>query len=150
MVLGTLYLIVLSNQNSNSTFNWNLNSVWYLYNTVSICATIAMTFDKCMMTSSNGNIFRVTGNLCGEFTGLRWIPRIKGQWRGALMFSFICTRINGWVNNDEAGDLGRHRTHNDVTVMDHGNIRILILQSRVTIRGVTFFDMDIDVPIYTW
>ena len=30
-----------------------------------------------MMTSSNGNIFRVTGPLCGEFTGLRWIPRTK-------------------------------------------------------------------------
>ena len=27
-----------------------------------------------MMTSSNGNIFRVTGPLCGEFTGRRWIP----------------------------------------------------------------------------
>ena len=26
------------------------------------------------MTSWNGNIFRVTGHLCGEFTGLRWIP----------------------------------------------------------------------------
>ena len=25
----------------------------------------------CMMTSSNGNIFRVTGHLCGEFTGHR-------------------------------------------------------------------------------
>ena len=24
-----------------------------------------------MMTSSNGNIFRVTGHLCGEFTGPR-------------------------------------------------------------------------------
>ena len=24
-----------------------------------------------MMTSSNGNIFRVTGHLCGEFTGSR-------------------------------------------------------------------------------
>ena len=24
---------------------------------------------RCMMTSSNGNIFRVTGRLCGEFTG---------------------------------------------------------------------------------
>ena len=24
---------------------------------------------KCMMTSSNGNIFRITGPLCGEFTG---------------------------------------------------------------------------------
>ena len=28
-----------------------------------------------MMTSSNGNIFRVTGHVCGEFTGPRWIPR---------------------------------------------------------------------------
>ena len=27
-----------------------------------------------MMTSSNGNIFRVTGRLCGEFTCHRWIP----------------------------------------------------------------------------
>ena len=27
-----------------------------------------------MMTSWNGNIFRVTGPLCGEFTGHRWIP----------------------------------------------------------------------------
>ena len=26
-----------------------------------------------MMTSSNGNIFRVTGLLCAEFTGHRWI-----------------------------------------------------------------------------
>ena len=27
-----------------------------------------------MMTSSNGNIFRITGHLFGEFTGPRWIP----------------------------------------------------------------------------
>ena len=32
-----------------------------------------------MMTSSNGNIFRVTGLLCGEFTGHRWIPRTKSS-----------------------------------------------------------------------
>ena len=37
----------------------------------------------------------------------------KGQWRGAL----ICARINGWVNNREAGDLRRHRAYYDVTVM---------------------------------
>ena len=30
-----------------------------------------------MMTSSNGNIFRVTGPLCGEFTGHRWIALTK-------------------------------------------------------------------------
>ena len=41
----------------------------------------------------------------------------KGQWRRALMFSWICTRINGWVNNEEAGDFRRHRAHYDVIVM---------------------------------
>ena len=40
----------------------------------------------------------------------------KGQWRGALMFSLICTLINSWVNNGEAGDLRRYRAHYDVTV----------------------------------
>ena len=37
----------------------------------------------------------------------------KDQWRGALMFSLICARIN----NREAGDLRRHRTHCHVIVM---------------------------------
>ena len=32
-----------------------------------------------MMTSSNGNIFRVIGHLCGELTGPRWIPRTKAS-----------------------------------------------------------------------
>ena len=30
--------------------------------------------------------------------------RHKFQWRGALMFSLICAWINGWVNNDKAGE----------------------------------------------
>ena len=33
------------------------------------------------------------------------------------MFSLFCARINDWVINSEAGDLRRHRTHHDVTVM---------------------------------
>ena len=41
----------------------------------------------------------------------------KGQWRGALMFSFICVWINGWVNNREAGNLRCYRAHYDVNVM---------------------------------
>ena len=36
-------------------------------------------FIDTMMTSSNGNIFRVTGHLCGEFTGPRWIPHTKAS-----------------------------------------------------------------------
>ena len=42
----------------------------------------------------------------------------KGQWRGALMFSLICVRIDGWVNNGEAGDLRHHRSHYDAIVID--------------------------------
>ena len=41
----------------------------------------------------------------------------KGQWHGALMFSFICVWINGLANNGEAGDLRRYCAHYDVTVM---------------------------------
>ena len=50
----------------------------------------------------------------------------KGQWRGALMFTLIWARINGWVNNREAGDLRRHRVHYDVTVMEYKDNEILI------------------------
>ena len=69
-----------------------------------------------MMTSSNGNIFRVTGHLCGnspvpgEFPAQRPVTR-------TLVFSLICVWINDWVNNREAGDLRRYRAHYDVIVM---------------------------------
>ena len=70
-----------------------------------------------MMTSSNGNIFCVTGHLCGEFTGPRWIPHTKASDAELWCFTLICARMNGWVNNREAGDLRRYRTHYDVIVM---------------------------------
>ena len=64
-----------------------------------------------MMTSSNGNIFRITGLLCGEFTGHWRIPRTKAS--DAELWSF------GWVNNREAGDLRCHHAHYDAIVMYH-------------------------------
>ena len=42
------------------------------------------------MTSCNGNIFRVTGNLCGEFTGHRWIPRTMAS--DAELWCFLWSR----------------------------------------------------------
>ena len=42
----------------------------------------------------------------------------KSQWRGALVFSLICTWINDWVNNRKAGDLRRRVALYDVTVMN--------------------------------
>ena len=40
-----------------------------------------------IMTSSNGNIFRVTGHLCGEFTGNQWITRTRAS--DAELWSFL-------------------------------------------------------------
>ena len=68
------------------------------------------------MTPSNGSIFRVTGHLCGEFTGHRWIPRRKAS-DAELWCSLICAWINGWVTYREAGDVRCHRTNYDVIVM---------------------------------
>ena len=97
--------------------NWNVHTCAHYCNKVwdmglvhnDICATF-------MMTSSNGNIFRVTGHLYGEFAGDLWIPRTKAS-NAELWWVFICAWINGRVNNREAGDLRRHRAHYDATVM---------------------------------
>ena len=40
---------------------------------------VMVRYSQFMMTSSNGNIFRVTGHLCGEFIGPRWIPLTKAS-----------------------------------------------------------------------
>ena len=68
-----------------------------------------------MMKSSNGDIFRVTGHLCEEFTGPLWVPHTKASDAELWSFSLICVWINGWINNREAGDL--RRAHYDVSVM---------------------------------
>ena len=43
-----------------------------------------------MMTSSNGNIFHVTGPLCGEFTGHRWNPLAKASGAEFWCFFYLC------------------------------------------------------------
>ena len=65
-----------------------------------------------MMTSSNGNIFRVTGHLRGEFTGPRWIPHTKTS-----EAKLWCFQTHKHINNGEAGDLRRSRAHYEVIVM---------------------------------
>ena len=69
-----------------------------------------------MMTSSNGNIFRVTGHLCGEFTGPGEFPAQRPVTR-SFDVPLICVGLKGWINNREAGDFRRYRVHYDVTVM---------------------------------
>ena len=51
----------------NIRYNW----IWHIQ------LSSSSRDDSRMMTSSYGNIFRVTGPLYGEFTGHRWIPLTK-------------------------------------------------------------------------
>ena len=89
---------------------------WLLW-TIKFSSNLGLSWvSDFMMTSSNGDIFRVTGHLCGEFTGRRWITLTKAS-DAELWCSFICAWINGWVNNREAGDLRRYLAHCDVIVM---------------------------------
>ena len=68
-----------------------------------------------MMTSSNGNIFRVIGHLCGEFTGHRWIPRTKPVTRSFDVFFDLCLHKKlskqswGWWFETLSHPLWRHR-----------------------------------------
>ena len=66
---------------------------------------------KLPMMTSNENIF----HLYWPFDW--WIPCTKASDVELWCFSLICTWINGWVNNREAGDLRCHCTRYDVTVM---------------------------------
>ena len=67
------------------------------------------------MTSSNGNIFRVTGHLCGEFTGPPWIPHTKAS--DAELWCYFDLRPNkrlgkqsrGWWFETLSPPLWRHR-----------------------------------------
>ena len=57
--------------------------------------------NKSMMTSSNGNIFRVTGSLCEEFTSHRWITAQRPVARSFDIFSY--QRLNKRISKQPWG-----------------------------------------------
>ena len=59
------------NVSLSAIFHLSLNR-WYIIIKMQSCTYL--THNKIMMTSSNGNIFRVTGLLFGEFTGPGEVP----------------------------------------------------------------------------
>ena len=54
-----------------------------------------------MMTSSNGNIFRVTGPLCGESTGPGEFPTQRPVTRSFVVFFDL--RLNKWLSKQPCG-----------------------------------------------
>ena len=75
-----------------------------------------------MMTSSNGNIFRVTGHLCGEFTGPGEFPAQRSVTRSFDVFFDLHPnkRLNkqwwGWRLGTPLCPLWRHR--NAISTLD--------------------------------
>ena len=65
---------------------------------------------RCMMMSSHGNFFHITGPWWGESTGHRWIPLTKGQWCRALMLSLM-QAWSCWTNSVVDGDLRYHNAN---------------------------------------
>ena len=80
-------------------------------------------FPVFMMTSSNGNMFRVTGFCAGNSPVTAGNSSVPGEFPShrpvtrSFDVSLICAWTNGSINNQDAGDLRRHRAHYDVTVM---------------------------------
>ena len=59
------------------------------------------------------------------------------QWREALMFSSICAWTGSWVNNQDAGDLRRHRAHYDCNVVPNSDPVIRAVMGSFGVQRVT-------------
>ena len=76
-----------------------------------------------IMTSSNGNIFRVTGLLCGEFTGPGELPSQRPVTRSCDVFFDMCQNrqvskeSRGWWSETPSSSLWRQR--NATTRLTH-------------------------------
>ena len=84
------YLLLLSMYITDNIHTLIQYPIRYVYNFV-----VVLWLQDHMMTSSNGNIFRITGLLCGEFTDLRWIPRTKAS--NADLWYFLWSAPNWTV-----------------------------------------------------
>ena len=122
----------------NDRLTWYLTRTIFIYNRGNVT-----TMDKhdingqFMMTSSNGNIFRVTGPLCGEFTGL--FPSQRPVTRSFDVFFDLCQikRLSkqwwGWWFESCCAEGSPSRQQPLAWVSIHGDGTIIRLYSLVTI-----------------
>ena len=68
----------------------------------------------------------------------------KGQRRGALVFSMMCTWAGGWVNIRDVCALRRHRAHYDVAVMHLHVLDMNIAQILSSNMAIPEFNFRID------
>ena len=91
-----------------------------------------------MMTSSHGNFFCVTGPLCAEFTGHRWIPHKRPVTRSYDVFFDL--RLNKWSSKQSWGwwfetqsrSWWRHCNGVDRSQLMHQIIKLTVYLNAVT------------------
>ena len=88
--------------------------------------------------------------------GIHWSPVNsfhKGQWRGALVFSLICTtRTNGCVMNQNTGDLRHHhhlkwRTCNKTVIVTSAIIMLTLLWKRIVFVELNRIHLQNCIPL---
>ena len=69
----------------------------------------------------------------------------KGQWRGVLLYSFICAWTNCWANHRDAGHLRRCCAHYDIIDNIYSN---QILDRDHSLSGIMLTDITDHYPIF--
>ena len=92
------------------------------------------------MTSSNGNIFRVTGHLCGEFTAHRPVTRGFDVFLGLRLNKRLSKQSWGWWFETLSRPLRRHCNvsqqflHDNATICKHNFLHPLSSPQNLAIR----------------
>ena len=112
------------------------NSIWYIYDNAEtppkqqpvlkyhMCSNLLLSWWRHQMETFSALLALCEGN--SPVTGN---SPLKGQWRGASMFSLTRPWTNGWANHRHTGDLRRNRVQSDVAIMLLA-IHVIIKQCR--------------------
>ena len=79
--MGPIWVLSAPDGPLFSPINLSIRGGYFTHVLENISCEVMVLFAKLlhMMTSSNGNVFRITGPLCGELIGHRWIPGTKAN-----------------------------------------------------------------------
>ena len=122
-------------------WNYSLSSGWHVIAAQGFASVLGSTY---MMTSSNGNIFRVTGHLCGEFTGPGEFPTQRPVTRSFDVYfdlrpnKRLSKQSLGWWFETLSPPLWRHRNELSLLPKSGGDIGMVSVGAPVhlSIRGL--------------
>ena len=110
------YWFTLSCYRMDLCQNYQWDSRLFVFYCRLVLSDFTVPFRITMMTSSNGNIFRATGPLCGDSTGHRWSLLTKASDAELWCFLYVC--LNKRLSKQSGCRcLRRRRANYDVTAM---------------------------------